>query len=242
MNKKYIFIFSITTVCIAIMCGVWFAWSSFENKKTEVTTDTISVHKDDARVQKAKENIRMLQESLAKNPQSPEIKRSLSRAFFLSGDSEQAQYYITEALTQKSDDPQYYIDLGVIYVAQNEILKAEEQFLKAISLFREKGKTSQENTFYSVSSKGDISMTKQAVIFEKLSIPVVAYARLADIYLRQNKPQEVIALLEEGVTLSPQYPDFYKILSQAYQQLHDVENESKNQKIFEKLTSFNTRS
>ncbi len=244
MNKKNIFIISSVVILIAIVCAVWFGLST--SRKTQTSSTVAPPETQDAiHVAHAQQNIITLQASLTKDPQNPEIKRSLSRALLISGDTQKAQQYIVQAISENGNNPQYYVDLGNVYFVQNEILKAEEQFNKAISVFNQNARSSQADILKTLSPLGNASSgMKQTLSLGKsdIAIPVVAYARLADIYLRQNKPSEAITLLNEGISLASQYPDFYMMLSQAYQRLHDTENETKYQKVFEELTSSYKRS
>ncbi len=240
MNKKNIFIISSVVILIAIVCAVWFGLST--SRKTQTSSTVAPPETQDAiHVAHAQQNIITLQASLTKDPQNPEIKRSLSRALLISGDTQKAQQYILQAISEKGDNPQYYVDLGNIYFVQNEILKAEEQFNKAISVFHQKLNLPQITNGIP-EEKIPLAVKEETLNQKKPTTPVVAYARLADIYLRQNKPSEAITLLHEGISLASQYPDFYMMLSQAYQRLHDTENETKYQKVFEELTSSSKRS
>ena len=240
MNKKNIFIIFSVVVLVAVIVAFLLAINSKTSPKTTVE---ISISSDDAaRVEKAKQNTFSLQEALSKDPQNPEIKRSLSRALLISGDIKEAQQYLVEAIAQKNTDPQYYIDLGNIYFMQNEIMKAEEQFGKAIDIFHQKPDLSQLGLPQGVSEDSLSVEMKELINQKKPAVPVSAYGRLADIYLRQNKLAEAVALLKEGVELSPNYPDFYYMLSQAYIRLNNQSDATKYQKIFEELTSSTKRS
>ncbi len=240
MNKKNIFIIFSVVVLVAIIVAFLLAITSKTSPKGTIENSVSS--EDAARIDTAKQNVVSLQEALSKDPQNLEIKRSLSRALLLSGDAQKAEMYIREVISGRNNDPQCYVDLGNIYFVQNEILKAEEQFSKAIDVFHQKPDLSQFGVPQGVSEEKLPTEIKDLINQKKPSVPISAYRRLADIYLRQNKLNEAITLLKEGTQLSPNYPDFYFMLSQAYTRLNDKDDATKYQKIFEELTSSYKRS
>lgn len=224
----FILIVVVTAVLLSLLRE-----SPQKSLKEEVKEATPVVFKvDDSLKKQAQEQIKELIVTLSKNPQDAETKRGLSRAYYLSSDFGQAQKFIQEAISLDSTNPQYYVDLGNIYEAQNNVIQAETAYQQALSL------NTQEVTDLMVRN----APAEQRSLLEKLYPPKIynlptPYSALANLYLNYlNNTQKAISILLEGIRVVPHYTDFYSMLSSMYEKIGDIQNAQKYKEKFNQLT------
>jgi len=186
---------------------------------------------DTATQERAQEQISDLENKLTSDPQNIELKRNLSRAYYLAGDLSDAQQLLQGIITASTTDPQYYVDLGRVYEAQGDYAQAEVAYKKAIA-FNTQEIESPLLQNVPPALKESLKNNFAPTIYN-FPTPYSALGNLYLVYL--NDPNKAISVLLEGIKVVPKYPDFHFMLSEAYRKTGDFVNADKYQKLFETL-------
>lgn len=139
-------------------------------------------------------------------------KRELARAYYLLGNTAEAESLLQDVVQKDEKNPQYYVDLGLVYQSENNLQKAEEMFKKAVELNTKE---------YPDPSFANIPIEVYKKEYAKQFPPLVyklptPYSNLATLYVNQGKLDEAIAVLKKGIEVLPSYPDFYLSLKNIY--------------------------
>lgn len=192
---------------------------------------------DEATQKIVESQIPELRNKTVAEPNNPDAWRNLGRAEYLLGDSEAAESSLNRAVALNDSNPQFYVDLGGVYEVEGDLAKAEEYYKKAIEL--------NGTEIKAVNSTSEALTAEQLAILEEAGSLkpqpksyynlVTPYTALGNLYLRLNKPDEAIRVLESGVAMNPKYPDFYLLLSTAYKKTDNQEKAAEANENFKAL-------
>lgn len=212
-QKKIIIIvllFSVVVIYILFMIG---------RTKNE---EAFKINSDVKQVQ-SNTQIKELEEKIKNDSENAYLKRELSRAYYSSGNLDDAEKYIKIAIQADEKFPQYYVDLGRIYEEGGDFIKAEEVYKKAIELNTKEFQNPMDKIFPTIIENGSGTppfMKEFSPVVYNLPTP---YTALAEFYVKQKRELEGIKILEEGIKVLPKYPDFYKLLSDIYMEMGNEE-------------------
>jgi tetratricopeptide (TPR) repeat protein len=197
---------------------------------------------DEATKKIGENQIPKLEEKTVAEPSNSEAWRDLGRAEYLSGNPDAAASSLNKAIALNGNNPQFYVDLGRAYEAGGDTAKAEETYRKAIELNGKEIKI--------VNSSSETLTAEQLAIIKAKeeadglgSIPqpksyynlVTPYTALGNLYLKLNKPDEAIKVLELGIAMDSKYPDFYQLLSVLYKKIDNQAKAAEAESNFKKL-------
>jgi len=210
MDKRNVIILTVVVV-ILVALGVWYFATqgvSVGRQMTEQTNQRI------ATLEKEAENGTANQSTLFE----------LAHSYLLVGNYDSAIKYYTQAIPMSSSSvASAALYLGEAYAAKGDVANAEEQLKNAITYAEANEQALPSARGVVVPLTSSSSQTNDQAIEREIksgadATLAQASMDLASLYVKENKLNDAIAVLDNGILKVPSYADFYKELAAIYTQ------------------------